>query len=123
MVCWTLCFLVPSLQIAGWFIAHGLVSLGLAFGFLFSPSLSSQLCSANLEQSEYRRYIRPNPVLAETHYKTHWTLPHYAWLERTIEAASGSFKVNLSLRLRQLKALNAVLAEYEEQIDQRAKTP
>ena len=59
----------------------------------------------------------------ETHYKTHWTLPHYAWLDRTLGAASGSFKVNLSLLLRQLKSLNAVLAEYDEQVDQLAHTP
>jgi transposase len=55
--------------------------------------------------------------------KTHWTLPHYAWLERTIKIASGSFKVNLSLLVRQLKALNNILAEYDEQVEVLAQTP
>jgi len=81
------------------------------------------------QQTELRKHLQAllrrngRHFKAETHYKTHWTLPHYAWLERTIEAASGSFKVNLSLLVRQLKALNAVLAEYDEQIDQLANTP
>jgi transposase len=59
----------------------------------------------------------------ETHYKTHWSLPHYAWLDKTIEAASGSLKVNLSLLVRQLKALNDVLIEYDEQVEALARTP
>ena len=52
-----------------------------------------------------------------------WTKQHYGWLERTIEAASGSLKMNLSLLLRQLKGLNSVLAEYDQQIEDLATAP
>ena len=81
------------------------------------------------QQTELRKHIQAllrrngRHFKAETHYKTHWTLPHYAWLNKTIEAASGSFKINLSLLVRQLKALNDVLAEYDEQIEVLARTP
>jgi transposase len=81
------------------------------------------------QQTELRKHIQAllrrngRHFKAETHYKTHWTLPHYAWLDRTIEVASGSFKVNLSLLVRQLKALNDVLAEYAEQVEVLARTP
>lgn len=52
------------------------------------------------QQTELRKHIQAllrrngRHFKAETHYKTHWTQPHYAWLVRTLEAASGSFKVN-----------------------------
>ena len=59
---------------------------------------------------------------AETHYKSHWTKAHYFWLERAIEAASGSFKVNLALLVRQLKGIDSLLAEYGQQIEALART-
>jgi hypothetical protein len=34
---------------------------------------------------------------AQTHSRTYWTIHHSSWLERTINAASGSLKVNLEL--------------------------
>ncbi|MGB5707047.1 MAG: IS110 family transposase [Arenicellales bacterium] len=60
---------------------------------------------------------------AETRYKTHWTKPHYLWLERTVERASGSFKVNLGLLIHQLKSVAHILAEYGQQIEVMANTP
>jgi hypothetical protein len=48
---------------------------------------------------------------------------HYGWLDRTTEASSGSFKVNLELLVRQLKDINSILAEYGQQIETLAKTP
>ena len=59
----------------------------------------------------------------ETHHKTHWTKPHLHWLERTIESLSGSLKVNLQLLLNQLKGLNHSLTEYNQEIEQLARTP
>lgn len=59
----------------------------------------------------------------ETQNKTHWTLHHYCWLDRTIEASSGSLKVNLALLLRQLKGINNILTEYGQQIEALTKTP
>jgi len=53
----------------------------------------------------------------------HWTKHHYGWLERTVEAATGSLKVNLSLLLRQLKGLNNLVGEYNQHIEELAKTP
>jgi transposase len=60
---------------------------------------------------------------AETGNKTHWTKHHHGWLERTINDLSGSIKVNLELLLRQLKAMNDILTEYDQQIEVLAKTP
>ena len=60
---------------------------------------------------------------AETGNKSHWTKYHYCWLERTIDGLSGSLKVNLELLLRQLKALNEVLTDYGQQIEELANTP
>ena len=80
-------------------------------------------------QTELRKHLqallRRNGLhyKAETNNKTHWTKLHYFWLERTIEGASGSFKVNLELLIRQLKGVNNILAEYGQQIRTRAKTP
>jgi len=58
---------------------------------------------------------------AETHYKSHWTKAHYFWLERAIEAGSGSFKINLALLIRQLKGIDSLLAEYGQQIETLAR--
>ena len=44
-------------------------------------------------------------------------------MARTIDAASGSLKVNLALLLRQLKGLNDILTEYEQQIEALVRTP
>jgi len=60
---------------------------------------------------------------AQAQSKTHWTKQHYNWLERTINALSGSLKVNLEFLLRQLKGLNNILAEYDQQIEALVKTP
>lgn len=60
---------------------------------------------------------------AQTQHKSHWTKHHTCWLERTIEAASGSLKVNLSLLVRQLQSLDTILAEYDQEIESLAKTP
>lgn len=60
---------------------------------------------------------------AQTGYKSHWTKPHYAWLQRTIKGSSGSLKVNLSLLLRQLRGLDELLAEYGRHIEELAATP
>ena len=80
------------------------------------------------QQTELRKHLqsllRRNGLhyKAQTQNKTHWTKHHYGWLERTIEASSGSLKVNLTLLLRQLKQLNHVLADYGRQIEDLAKT-
>jgi transposase len=60
---------------------------------------------------------------AQTGFKSHWTKPHYAWLRRTIEGSSGSLRVNLALLLRQIRDLDAVLAEYGQHIEALAVTP
>jgi transposase len=44
-------------------------------------------------------------------------------LDRTIEASSGSLKVNLELLLRQLKGISRILTEYGQQLEALAKTP
>jgi transposase len=80
------------------------------------------------QQTELRKHIhallRRNGLhyKAQTQSKTHWTQHHYGWLERTIEASSGSLKVNLDLLPRQLKSLNTLLAEYDQQLETLAKT-
>jgi transposase len=68
-----------------------------------------------------RRYGRH--YRQETPNKSHWTLPHTSWLEKTIETSSGSLKVNLGLLVCQLKAVNSILDEYAQEIDALAKTP
>jgi transposase len=81
------------------------------------------------QQTELRKHIQSLlrrsglHYKAETQNKTHWTKQHYGWLERTIEAASGSLKMNLALLLRQLKALNGTLADYGQQIEALATAP
>jgi len=60
---------------------------------------------------------------AETQHKTHWQKHHYGWLERTVEACSGSLKVNLSLLLRQLRSLDVILADYGQEVEALAVTP
>ena len=81
------------------------------------------------QQTELRKHIQAllrrngRYYKAETQNKAHWTLRHYCWLERTVEASSGSLKVNLELLLRQLKGVNNILAEYRQQIEALAKTP
>jgi transposase len=60
---------------------------------------------------------------AETQHKTHWQRHHYCWLERTIEACSGSLKVNLSLLLRQLRSVDDILADFGQEDEALAVTP
>ena len=59
----------------------------------------------------------------ETGNKSHWTKHHYDWLERVIDGLSGSVKVNLVLLLRQLKGMNDIVAEYDQQIETLAESP
>ena len=81
------------------------------------------------QQTELRKHIQAllrrngRHYKAETQNKTHWSLHHYCWLDSTIEASSGSLKVNLDLLVRQLKGVNSILAEYDQQIEALAKTP
>ena len=80
------------------------------------------------QQSKLRKHIQALLRRNGFHYKeqtqskSHWTKNHYGWLDKTIEALSGSLKINLQLLLRQLHALNATLAEYEQHIDALAKS-
>ena len=60
---------------------------------------------------------------SENKTRTHWTKHHYCWLERTIEDCEGSLKVNLQLLLKQIKALDEVLATYTQEIDAMAARP
>lgn len=60
---------------------------------------------------------------AQTGFKSHWTKPHYAWLRRTIKGSAGSLQVNLSLLLRQIRALDEALVEYGRHIEELALTP
>jgi transposase len=60
---------------------------------------------------------------AQTHSRTYWTTHHSSWLERTINATSGSLKVNLELLLRHLNGLTTILAGYNQQIEELATTP
>ena len=68
------------------------------------------------QQTELRKHmqalLRRNGLYykIQTQNKTHWTKHHYCWLERTINASTGSLKVNHALLLRQLKGLNSILA-------------
>jgi len=59
---------------------------------------------------------------AQTHSRTYWTTHHSSWLERTINATSGSLKVNLELLLRHLQGLTTILAGYNQQIEELATT-
>jgi len=65
------------------------------------------------QQTELRKHIQAllrrngRHYKAETQNKSHWTLHHYGWLDRTTEASSWSFKVNLELLVRQLKDINS----------------
>jgi len=58
----------------------------------------------------------------ETPNKAHWTLPHQSWLDKVVTTSSGSFAINLSLLVRQLKAVNSILVEYSQAIDTMATT-
>ncbi|MCP4470722.1 MAG: transposase, partial [Gammaproteobacteria bacterium] len=75
------------------------------------------------QQTELRKHIQAllrrngRHYKVETQNKSHWTLRHYCWLEKTIEASSGSLKVNLELLVRQLKGINSILTEYAQQIE------
>ena len=63
-------------------------------------------------QTELRKHIQALLRRNRLHYKAQTrTKLHYFWLERTVESASGRFKVNLDLLIRQLKGVNNILAE------------
>ncbi len=80
------------------------------------------------QQTELRKHLqallRRNGLhyKAQTHSRTYWTIHHSSWLERTISATTGSLKVNLELLLRHLNGLTAVLAGYDQQIEELATT-
>jgi transposase len=59
---------------------------------------------------------------AQTQSKTHWTTHHDGWLERTINATSGSLNVNLELLLRHLQGVTTILAGYDQQIEELASS-
>ena len=81
------------------------------------------------QQTELRKHLQALLRRNGLHYKaqaqskTHWTKQHYNWLERTIEGTTGSLSVNLTLLLQQLKNLNSILTEYDDQIDALANSP
>jgi transposase len=60
---------------------------------------------------------------AQTGYESHWTKPHHAWLQRAIKGSSGSLRVNLSLLLCQIRALDEALLEYGQHIEELAVAP
>lgn len=41
--------------------------------------------------------------------KSHWTKAHYFWLDKVLVEATGSFKTNLALVLRELRSIDAIL--------------
>jgi len=112
------------------FYANGLVSIVCIPDAELEQDRDLMRSRQNLlqQQTQLRKHLqallRRNGLhyKAQTQNKTHWTKHHYCWLERTVEASSGSLKVNLDLLLRQLKGLNTILAEYGQQIDMLAKT-
>ena len=75
------------------------------------------------QQGHVRRHLqsplRRNGLYyrSENKTRTHWTKQHYCWLERTIEDCQGSLKINLQLLFTQIKALDAILATYTQEID------
>jgi hypothetical protein len=60
---------------------------------------------------------------AQAQRKPHWRKHHYTWLDTTIERCPAGLKTNLSLLLRQLKSLDAILAAYGEAVQALALTP
>lgn len=75
------------------------------------------------QQTQLRWHIHTLLRRNGLHYKdqprteTHWTKQYYRWLDRIIDAASGSFKVKLELLVSQLKGLNATLTVYDRRIE------
>jgi transposase len=59
---------------------------------------------------------------AEKTNVAYWTRSHYNWLNKMVEQASGSFKVNLKLLLRQLKETDQIILDYNHHIDELAQT-
>ena len=56
-----------------------------------------------VQQTEPRKHIQSllrrhgRHFKAETQFKSHWTLKHYAWLDKAVNTDTGSFKLNLPL--------------------------
>jgi transposase len=81
-----------------------------------------------MQREQVRRYLgallRRNGLhyKAETQARTHWTKQHHGWLERTIQAQSGSLRVTLELLYRQLQGLNQLMADYNQHIEDLAAT-
>ncbi len=80
------------------------------------------------QRDQLRRHLQALLRRAGLHYKAqtgnkaHWTKLHDCWLERTVAAQSGSLRVNLELLCRQLQALNQILKDYHQQIEDLAQT-
>lgn len=60
---------------------------------------------------------------SETKHLSHWTSLHMNWLDRKIEEATGSFKLNLKLLVQQMKWLTHTLKEYDKYVDDLAESP
>jgi hypothetical protein len=60
---------------------------------------------------------------AQTQRMTHWRKHHYGWLDTTVEGCCAGLRTNLSLLLRQLKSLDAILVAYGEEVQALAATP
>jgi transposase len=81
------------------------------------------------QQTELRTHIQALLRRQGLHYrvqcqhKTHWTKLHYAWLDRTVESVAGSLKINLNLLLHQLRAIDAILLDYDQQVECMAQSP
>ena len=81
------------------------------------------------ELSEVRTHIQSllrrngRNFKSETGAKSHWTKTHFSWIERVIHESSGSFKLNLSLLLQQLRWHEQTLEKYDEAVEQLATSP
>jgi transposase len=81
------------------------------------------------ELSEVRTHIQSllrrngRNFKSETGAKSHWTKTHLSWIDRVINESSGSFKLNLTLLLQQLRWHEQTLEMYDEAVEQLAISP
>lgn len=59
----------------------------------------------------------------ETGLKMYWSKGHEEWLERKMNQADSTTKLTLSLLLRQFHDMNALIKDYDHQIEMLAETP